>query len=122
MRWLLLAVCILSLAQAAYVLDSSRPGPRFDGYGAISGGGATSRLLFSYDEATVSNILDYLFKPQFGASIHHLKVEVRAHDAPQPFLWIARQTHAHVPPPRALPPLAAHAHRPSTDRGRRPIE
>ena len=60
----------------SYTLDSSRPGPRFDGYGAISGGGATSRLLFTYPPEVVSEIADYLFLPQFGASLHHLKVEI----------------------------------------------
>jgi hypothetical protein len=64
------------LEASPYALDTSSPGPRFDGFGAISGGGATSRLLFQYDNATVSRILDLLFLPQFGASLHHLKVEI----------------------------------------------
>ena len=37
---------------------------------------ATSRLLFSYPNETVSAILDLLFLPQYGASVHHLKVEI----------------------------------------------
>ena len=51
-------------------------GPTFDGIGAISGGGATSRLLPDYPEAQRSQILDFLFKPSFGASLQMLKVEV----------------------------------------------
>jgi galactosylceramidase len=73
---LLFSLSGAALAAAPYPLDTSSPGPRFDGFGAISGGGATSRLLFQYDNATVARVLDLLFLPQFGASLHHLKVEV----------------------------------------------
>jgi galactosylceramidase len=48
----------------------------FDGVGALSGGGATSKLLFSYPEPQRTQILDTLFKPQFGASLQILKVEI----------------------------------------------
>ncbi|XP_053141619.1 galactocerebrosidase isoform X2 [Hemicordylus capensis] len=48
----------------------------FDGIGAVSGGGATSRLLVNYPEPYRSQILDYLFKPNFGAALHILKVEI----------------------------------------------
>eukprot|EP00937_MAST-01D_sp_MAST-1D-sp2_P000442 g442.t1 len=48
----------------------------FLGIGAISGGGATSRLLRSYPAKQRGEILDYLFKPQYGASLSILKVEV----------------------------------------------
>ncbi|KAK2864251.1 hypothetical protein Q7C36_003405 [Tachysurus vachellii] len=51
-------------------------GRRFDGIGGLSGGGATSRLLINYKEPYRSQILDYLFKPNFGASLHILKVEI----------------------------------------------
>jgi galactosylceramidase len=43
------------------------------GIGAMSTAG-TSRLLKDYDEPMRSEILDYLFKPNWGASMHHLKV------------------------------------------------
>ncbi|XP_056666561.1 galactocerebrosidase isoform X2 [Monodelphis domestica] len=60
-----------------YILDDSAGHGRvFDGIGAISSGGATSRLLLNYREPYRSEILDYLFKPNFGASLHILKVEV----------------------------------------------
>ena len=48
----------------------------FNGMGAISGGGATSKLLYDYAEPARSNVLDYLFLPSFGASLHMLKVEM----------------------------------------------
>ncbi len=63
-------------APVQVVLDASGPGGRFDGVGATSGGGATSRLLVDYPEPQRAQILDYLFKPQYGASLHALKVEI----------------------------------------------
>ncbi|XP_039993229.1 galactocerebrosidase isoform X2 [Xiphias gladius] len=60
-----------------YVLDDKVGlGRVFDGIGGLSGGGATSRLLVNYAEPYRSQILDYLFKPNFGASLHILKVEI----------------------------------------------
>ncbi|KAG8013703.1 Galactocerebrosidase [Nibea albiflora] len=60
-----------------YVLnDQDGLGRVFDGVGGLSGGGATSRLLVNYAEPYRSQILDYLFKPNFGASLHILKVEI----------------------------------------------
>jgi galactosylceramidase len=55
--------------------DSPGLGRRFDGIGGLSGGGATSVLLRSYNETLRNQILDYLFLPNFGASIQILKVE-----------------------------------------------
>ncbi|XP_071392189.1 galactocerebrosidase isoform X2 [Centroberyx affinis] len=61
----------------SYVLDDKVGlGRVFDGIGGLSGGGATSRLLVNYAEPYRSQILDYLFKPNFGASLHILKVEI----------------------------------------------
>ncbi|WP_051941095.1 RICIN domain-containing protein [Phaeacidiphilus oryzae] len=48
----------------------------FDGIGAISGGGGNSRLLIDYPEPQRSQILDYLFKPGYGAALQILKVEI----------------------------------------------
>lgn len=58
------------------VLDPSSGGRTFEGIGAISGGGGTSRLLVDYPEPQRSQILDYLFKPGYGASLQILKVEI----------------------------------------------
>jgi len=60
---------------AVIVLDANATGSIFDGLGAVSAG-ASSRLLIDYPEPQRSEILDYLFKPGYGASIQHLKVEV----------------------------------------------
>ncbi|MFD8718002.1 NPCBM/NEW2 domain-containing protein [Streptomyces sp. NPDC059629] len=57
-------------------VDGSGTGRTFDGIGAISGGGGNSRLLINYPEPQRSQILDYLFRPGYGASLQLLKVEI----------------------------------------------
>jgi Glycosyl hydrolase family 59 len=56
-------------------VDGTSKGRVWEGVGALSAG-ASSRLLYDYREPQRSEILDYLFKPKFGASLHHLKVEI----------------------------------------------
>jgi hypothetical protein len=56
-------------------LSSSAAGLPFDGHGGLSAG-ASSRLLFDYEPAFRSEILDLLWKPGFGASLHVCKVEI----------------------------------------------
>jgi len=56
--------------------DTSGLGLRWEGIGAISGGGATSKLLMDYDPEVVADILDFLFLPDFGLNLDILKVEV----------------------------------------------
>lgn len=67
-------------AQAAtatsITVDGSGTGRTFDGVGAISGGGGNTRLLIDYPEPQRSQILDYLFKPGYGASLQSLKTEI----------------------------------------------
>ncbi|EGD72245.1 galactocerebrosidase [Salpingoeca rosetta] len=58
------------------IVDKAHVGEPLDAIGGLSGGGATSRLLIDYKEPQRSQILDYLFKPNFGASLHLLKVEI----------------------------------------------
>lgn len=58
-------------------LDGHGEGRVFDGIGALSAG-ASSRLLIDYPERYRSQVLDYLFKPDYGASLQHLKVEIGA--------------------------------------------
>jgi hypothetical protein len=60
----------------AISVDGAGTGRVFDGIGAISGGGGTSRLLVDYPEPERSQLLDYLFKPGYGASLQILKVEI----------------------------------------------
>lgn len=59
-------------------IDAKSSGKVFDGVGAISGGGGNSRLLIDYPEPYRSQILDYLFKPNYGASLQIFKVEIGA--------------------------------------------
>ncbi len=56
-------------------LDGSGTGRTFDGIGTLSAG-ASSRLLIDYPEPQRSQILDYLFLPNYGASMQILKVEI----------------------------------------------
>jgi len=65
----------VSRAGAAIVLDGAGVGRTFEGIGALSAG-ASSRLLIDYPEPQRSQVLDLLFKPGFGASLHHFKVEI----------------------------------------------
>jgi O-glycosyl hydrolase len=77
----LAATFVLSSVIAAgqtVAIDASGGGRVFDGVGAISGGGGNSRLLIDYKEPYRSQILDYLFKPHYGASVQILKVEIGA--------------------------------------------
>lgn len=67
---------IASAAVQVIRLDGRAGGPRFDGIGAVNGGGATAVLLKDYPEPQRSEILDLVFKPKFGASISALLVEV----------------------------------------------
>ena len=89
-RALLLAGTALSLAAGALVaggvpaasaataitVNGTQGGRTFDGIGAISGGGGNSRLLTDYPAAQQTQILDYLFKPGYGADLQILKVEI----------------------------------------------
>lgn len=55
---------------------TTAPGPKFAGVGGASGGGGGTRLLVDYPLQQRSDILDMLFKPQHGASLQHVKVEI----------------------------------------------
>ncbi|XP_052250297.1 galactocerebrosidase-like isoform X3 [Dreissena polymorpha] len=58
-----------------YVVKTDNLKRRFLGIGGLSAG-ATSKLLVNYPEQQRNEILDYLFKPEFGASLQILKVEI----------------------------------------------
>jgi hypothetical protein len=60
----------------AITVDGTSAGLTFDGIGAISGGGGNTRLLADYPAAQQSQVLDYLFKPGYGADLQILKVEI----------------------------------------------
>lgn len=78
------------------VLDGNGSGRTFDGLGAVSAG-ASSRLLIDYPEPQRSQILDYLFKPGYGAALQRLKVEIGADvnstDGSEPSHWRAAADH-----------------------------
>ncbi len=79
--WLVFAFGALALvartAPAAQTININGAGSGriFDGMGSVSAG-ASSRLLIDYPEPYRSQILDYLFKPGYGASLQHCKVEL----------------------------------------------
>jgi hypothetical protein len=65
-----------AVAATSITIDGGATGRTFDGIGAISGGGGNSRLLIDYPEPQRTQILDYLFRPNFGAAMQILKVEI----------------------------------------------
>ncbi len=73
---LLCAVGDPARAAASISINGSSGGRTFDGVGAVSGGGGNSRLLIDYPEPQRGQILDYLFKPGYGADLQILKVEI----------------------------------------------
>ncbi len=74
---LLFILHITDKANGLYPISNSIGyGKTFDGIGGLSGGGATSKLLVNYPEPQRTQILDYLFKPNFGASLQILKVMI----------------------------------------------
>ena len=64
-----------SAATVTVSLDAKDTGRVFEGIGAVSAG-ASTRLLYDYAEPYRSDVLDFLFKPKFGAGFQHLKVEI----------------------------------------------
>ncbi|TSJ43404.1 hypothetical protein FO440_04210 [Mucilaginibacter corticis] len=64
-----------SKAQTTISLNANDNGRVFEGIGAVSAG-ASSRNLVDYPEKQRAEVLDYLFKPKFGAGFQHLKVEI----------------------------------------------
>ncbi len=74
---ILLCASVAFGADQTVVLNGSATGRTYDGLGALSAG-ASSRLLIDYAEPYRSQILNYLFKPGYGAALQHLKVEIGA--------------------------------------------
>jgi lysophospholipase L1-like esterase len=63
--------------ETTVTIDGKSDGLVFDGVGAVSSGGST-RLLIDYPSKERGEILDYLFKPNYGAGLQILKVEIGA--------------------------------------------
>jgi galactosylceramidase len=76
----LLCCCIMGFATSIFgqtvSINGGGSGRAFEGVGAVSGGGATSPMVKDYAEPYRSQILDYLFKPKFGASINTVFHEI----------------------------------------------
>ena len=73
---LLAALLSLPVSRALPIpLSGASPYQIYDGHGGLSAG-ASSRLLLDYEEPYRSDILDYLYKPSFGANLHMCKVEI----------------------------------------------
>ena len=74
---LCLGFLFISVESAALSLnlDGTTALHTFDGHGALSAG-ASSRLLWDYPEPQRTEVLDFLFKPNFGAMMSILKVEI----------------------------------------------
>jgi hypothetical protein len=64
-----------AITNTTFTIDGQKPGLTYDGIGAISGGGATARLLIDYPPAQRTQILNYLFGPG-GADLQILKMEI----------------------------------------------
>ncbi len=75
----LILICLLASlvvrAQQKVIIDTTSNGRIFEGIGALSAG-ASTRLLIDYPEPYRSQVLDFLFKPKYGAGLQHLKVEI----------------------------------------------
>jgi Glycosyl hydrolase family 59 len=65
-----------SLGTTSITVDGSGGDQTFMGIGAILGGGGNARYLMDYQEQQRAQILDYLFKPDYGASLQILKLEI----------------------------------------------
>ena len=66
---------VYSVAASPILIDGNHLGSTFDGVGGLSAG-ASSRLLFDYSEPQRSEILDFLWKPNYGAALQICKVEI----------------------------------------------
>lgn len=62
---------------ATRIAIPSRGGDRvYDGVGAVLGGGGNARYLLDYPRRQRNQILDYLFRPGYGAALQILKLEI----------------------------------------------
>lgn len=75
---LFFSACVASALESTppvIAIDGQDTGRIYDGIGALSAG-ASSRLLIDYPDPQRGEILDYLFKPGFGAALQINKVEI----------------------------------------------
>jgi len=72
----LICLFVCATMSQSLTVDGTKLERIFDGIGGLSGGGATSRFLPNYESPYIDEILDFLFLPNFGASLQLLKVEI----------------------------------------------
>jgi len=64
------------LPVTAITVDGSGGDRLYQGLGAVLGGGGNARYLMDYPATERGQILDYLFKPGYGAALQLLKLEI----------------------------------------------
>ena len=77
---MIMALVLFSLPTTTYAsttitIGTTNIGETFEGIGGVASNGMT-KLLAEYPVNQRDDIIDFLFKPNFGASLHHLKVEI----------------------------------------------
>ena len=81
-KFILSVFCLLTMlvntivGQDTILIDGKGTGRIFDGISGVNGGGGVGRLLINYPEPQRSEILDFLFKPNYGASLQGYKAEI----------------------------------------------
>jgi galactosylceramidase len=75
LSFLIISAIAVNVKAQTISLSAKDKGRVFEGIGAVSAG-ASTRNLVDYPEKQRSEVLDYLFKPRFGAGFQHLKVEI----------------------------------------------
>jgi len=66
----------IATAQDTLFIDGKGTGRIFDGICGVNAGGGVGRLLMNYPEPQRNEILDFLFKPNYGASFQGYKAEI----------------------------------------------
>lgn len=93
----------LHIASAAVTINVNgrSPGRIFEGIGGESAG-ASTRLLVDYPQKQRDEILNYLFKPDFGAALQNLKCElggdINSTDGTEPAYFRSRKEYEHPKP------------------------
>ncbi len=91
--------CVQAASAAQLIrVDGRSPGRIFEGIGGESAG-ASTRLLVDYPAKQRNEILDYLFKPDFGAALQNLKCELggdmNSTDGTEPAYFRTRAEYQH---------------------------
>ncbi len=92
-------------AAQSIAVNGNSPGRIFAGIGGESAG-ASTRLLVDYPKKQRNEILNYLFKPDFGAALQNLKCELggdtNSTDGTEPAYFRSRYEYQHPKAPQPL--------------------